>query len=194
MRPSDKLFAALARFDQHDLPVLVREIDNGHPTANTKDRLRDLHKMLSVLVRYVVVENSEKHGEVLRASPAQDHSQAPAQAVAQHFPATSNPSLGAPPMRVATVVVSDNLDLGPVALGIPTTSAPSPVVAAELDPEPDNTIQIVTKRDGSRVVIPPRGSRAPKRVFAPGLGADATYIAEYDAPQEGPSAPASVPG
>lgn len=179
MPKSDKLFAALVRYDQQELPALSREIDNGHPTANTKDRLRDLHKVLSVLVRYVVVENSEKHGSVLQAASSQDKAQAPAQAVAQHFPATSNPSLGAPPMRVANVVVSDSLNLAP----------PSAAAMPDAEPEAGDVIQIITKRDGSSVVIPPRGSRAPKRTFMPGQGVDATYIAQYDAAPADPNDP-----
>jgi len=191
MHPSDKLFAALVKYDQVDLPNLVREIDNGHPTANTKDRLRDLHKMLSVLIRYLVVENSEKHGSVLQAASPQSHAQAPAQSVAQHFPATSTPSLGAPPMRVANVVVSDSLDLGPAAGA--TLGAP-PVAPTELDPEADNTIQVITRRDGTRVVIPPRGSRAPKKTFAAGQSVDATYIAAFDSEPADPNDPASIVG
>jgi hypothetical protein len=184
MRPSDKLFAALVKFDQQDLPTLAREIDNGHPTANTKDRLRDLHKMLSILTRYVVVENSEKHGSVLQAANTQSNAQAPAQAVAQHFPATSSPSLGAPPMRVANVVVSDSLNL----------ATPAAVVMPDVDPEPDNNIQIITKRDGSSVVIPPRGSRAPKKTFPAGSGVDATYITQYDTTPVDPNDPTAILG
>jgi hypothetical protein len=184
MRPSDKLFAALVKYDQVDLPHLAREIDNGHPTANTKDRLRDLHKMMSVLIRYVVVEGSEKHGSVLQAATVPTNAQAPAQAVAQHFPATSAPSLGAPPMRVANVVVSDSLSLG----------VPAAVTMPDVDPEPDNTIQVVTRRDGSSVVIPPRGSRAPKKTFPAGQGVDATYITAFDAVPADPNDPASILG
>ena len=38
MPKSDQLFKSLLQYDQRDLPNLSREIDNGHPTANTKDR------------------------------------------------------------------------------------------------------------------------------------------------------------
>lgn len=190
MRPSDKLFAALVKYDQQDLPNLLREIDNGHPTANTKDRLRDMHKMLSVLTRYLVVENSEKHGSVLQAASPHTNAQSPAQTGATHFPATSTPSLGAPPMRVATVIVSDNLDLGGPASG--STIGAAPIAPTEIDPEADNTIQVITRRDGSHVVIPPRGSRAPKKTFASGQAVDATYIALFDTEPADPNDPASI--
>jgi hypothetical protein len=50
----------------------------------------------------------------------------------------------------------------------------------EGDPEPDNVMQIITRLSGERVVIPPRASKAPKRVFAPGETVDTSYITAAD--------------
>ena len=56
------------------------------------------------------------------------------------------------------------------------------LVEPETDPEPSNQIQINTRRDGSVVVVPPLGSRAPKKVFPAGMPVDATYIQKIDNP------------
>ena len=106
MPKSTPLFKQLLRYDQHDLPHLSKEIDNGHPTANTKDRLRDLHKMISTIVRYTLVHDAEVHGldlgTVLPQAPAGSN-QAGARLATQHHPATDQMSLGAP--RQLNVIV-----------------------------------------------------------------------------------------
>ena len=187
---TDRLFKAILHFDQVDLPTLEQAIVNGHPTANTKDRLLDLRRMLSVIVRYIVLEDAEHHDVKLTPEHAVMPTTPPAQVPVQHFPASANPALGAPPMaRAANVTVGPELNLGGgVALGtvIPTMPAEEP------DPEPASTIQIVTKRDGSSVVVPPLGSKAPKRVFPAGQGVDATYISKYDAAPSDPTDPDSL--
>lgn len=189
MPATSKLFAAILKFDQQELPQLLKEIDNGHPTANTKDRLRDLHRMIAVVVRYIVMEDAEKHGLNLGQNPAAvpGPNQAIAQLPVQHFPASAQMSLGAPPMppRHANVLVGAE----------PTIAQTIPASAQEeADPERGDGIQIVTKRNGTTVVIPPASSRAPNKTFPAGQGVDATYIAKYDA-EQGPvdmSDPASI--
>ena len=187
---TDRLFKAILHFDQAGLPALAKEIVNGHPTANTKDRLLDLHRMLSVVVRYIVLEDAEQHDVKLTPEHAVLPTTPPAQVPVQHFPASANPALGAPPMaRAANVTVGPELNLGGgVALGTVMPTIP----AEEPDPEPASTIQIVTKRDGSSVVVPPLGSKAPKRVFQAGQGVDATYISKYDAAPSDPTDPDSL--
>ena len=177
---SHQLFKALLKHDQHDLPALSKEIDNGHPTANTKDRLRDMHKIISVLVRYTIANNAEQHGldinSILPQAPA-GGGQAGARLATSHHPATDQMSLGAPamPRQQLNVIVGTESQ--------PTMSAS---VDQDPDPEPTNLVQIITKRNGMTTVIPPLGSRAPVRQFPAGQ-ADATYIAQYDNPptQEG---------
>ena len=178
MPDTSKLFAALIKYDRQDLPHLAKEIDNGHPTANTKDRMRDLHRMLSVVVRYLVVQGSESHGvDLEKALAPASGNQASAQLPIQHFPASAVPSLGAPPLthrQVTNVIVGSEIPVGNVATN---------PMQEETDPDPSDVLQIFTKRNGSTVVIPPAGSKAPKKTFAPGQGVDATYIAKYDNPQ-----------
>ena len=173
---SHKLFQLLLKYDQRDLPALSKEIDNGHPTANTKDRLRDMHKIISVLVRYTLEDNAEKHGldlnSVLTQTPA-GGPQAGARLATSHHPATDVMSLGAPakaPRQLNVIVGSEAQPTMPSGLD------------QEPDPEPTNLVQIITKRNGMTTVIPPLGSRAPVRQFPVGQ-ADATYIAQYDNPQ-----------
>lgn len=184
MPDTSKLFAALIKYDRQDLPMLARDIDNGHPTANTKDRMRDLHKMLSVVVRYLVIDGSQSHGvDLEKALAPASGNQASAQLPIQHFPASAVPALGAPPMthrQVTNVIVGSEI---PVGNG---TANP---MQEETDPDPSDVLQIFTKRNGATVVIPPAGSKAPKKVFPPGQGVDATYIAKYDNPQSTESDP-----
>ena len=179
MPDTSKLFAALIKYDRQDLPMLARDIDNGHPTANTKDRMRDLHKMLSVVVRYLVIEGSQRHGvDLEKALAPASGNQASAQLPIQHFPASAVPALGAPPMthrQVTNVIVGSEIPFG---------NTPVNTSQDEVDPEPTGILQIVTKRNGSTVVIPQAGSKAPKRTFAPGQGVDTTYVADYDRPQQ----------
>ena len=177
MPQSDQLFKALLRYHQQDLPQLSREIDNGHPTANTKDRLRDLHKMFSVVIRYLIVRDAEVHG--VDASPlvsqqAAGGHQAAAQLAPQYLPSTAQPSLGAPamPRQQLNVIVGSEPQL-----------SMAPPAGQELAlPEPSDKVQIVTGRNGMTTVIPPLGSRAPVRTFPAGQGVDATYISQYDNP------------
>ena len=174
MPKSDALFKALLKYDQSELPALSREIDNGHPTANTKDRLRDLHKIISVLVRYTILDNAEKHGvdvsAILPQAPA-GGAQAGARLASQHHPATDQMALGAPamaPRQVNVIVGSEAQPAMPAGLD------------QEPDPEPTNQIQIITNRNGMTTVIPPLGSKAPVRSFPAGQGVDATYVSKYD--------------
>jgi len=178
MPKSDPLFKLLLQYDQRDLPALSKEIDNGHPTANTKDRLRDLHKILCVLVRYTILQNAEQHGldiGALMPQSAPNAGQAGARLSTQHHPATDAMSLGAPAMpgRQINVIVGSEAQ--------PTMPAG---IDQEPDPEPTDRIQIVTKRNGMTTVIPPMGSRAPIRTFAAGQGVDATYVSKFDAGEE----------
>ena len=179
MPKSDALFKALLQYDQRDLPALSREIDNGHPTANTKDRLRDMHKIISILVRYTILDNAEKHGIDVSALITQNPAggaQAGARLATSHHPATDQMSLGAPamaPRQVNVIVGSEAQPAMPSGLD------------QEPDPEPSTQIQIVTKRNGMTTVIPPLGSRAPVKTFPAGQGVDATYVARYDAGEEG---------
>ena len=146
--------------------------------------------LLSVVVRYIVLKDAEQHDVKLTPEHAVLPTTPPAQVPVQHFPASANPALGAPPMaRAANVTVGPELNLGGgVALGTIMPTIP----AEEPDPEPASTIQIVTKRDGSSVVVPPLGSKAPKRVFQAGQGVDATYISKYDAAPSDPTDPDSL--
>jgi hypothetical protein len=178
MPKSDNLFKLLLQYDQRDLPALSKEIDNGHPTANTKDRLRDLHKIITVLVRYTILDNAEKHNlnvDALMPQSAVGAGQASARLSAQHHPATDAMSLGAPAMpgRQINVIVGAEAQ-PPMPSGLDQ----------EPDPEPTDRIQIITKRNGMTTVIPPMGSRAPVRTFAAGQGVDATYVSKIDAGEE----------
>ena len=166
---TDRLFKAILHFDQVDLPTLEQAIVNGHPTANTKDRLLDLRRMLSVIVRYIVLEDAEHHDVKLTPEHAVMPTTPPAQVPVQHFPASANPALGAPPMaRAANVTVGPELNLGGgVALGTVMPTMP----AEEPDPEPASTIQnrhqarrqlrrgASSRLEGSQARIPGRPGR-----------------------------------
>lgn len=174
----DQLFTHLVRLDQTYMPTLAREIDNGHPTANTKDRLRDVHNVLSTLLRYVILSDAEKRNVDMSqaaALSAHDH-QAPALLAAQHFPATGQVALGSPPMQrqvITTVIDGSSPVLG--AGGAPINVFAGGSGLAEVDPEPADVVQIITRKDGSTKVFPPRGYNVEPRVFAAGQPVDATF-------------------
>jgi hypothetical protein len=176
--PLDQLFANLVRIDRNFMPTLAREIDNGHPTANTKDRLREIHNVVSTLLRYVILNDAEKRGTDLNqiaALSSHDH-QSPALLAAQHFPATGQVSLGAPPMQrqVITTVIDGSLPL-PGANAAPINVLAGAAGLAEVDPEPADVVQIITRKDGSTKVIPPRGYSVEPRIFGAGQPVDATF-------------------
>lgn len=174
----DQLFTHLVRLDQTYMPTLAREIDNGHPTANTKDRLRDIHTIVSTLLRYVILSDAEKRNvDVNQAAalPVHDH-QAPALLAAQHFPATGQVALGSPPMQrqvISTVIDGSSPVVG--AGGAPINVLAGGSGTAEVDPEPADVVQIITRKDGSTKVFPPRGYNVPPRVFGAGQPVDATF-------------------
>jgi hypothetical protein len=174
----DKLFTNLVLINQSFMPNLSREINNGHPTANTKDRLRDMHGVLSAVLQYMILSDAEKRNiDVNQAAAAPPHdNQAPALLAAQHFPATGQVALGAPPMQrqVISTIVDGSLAL-PGAGQAPINVIAGGAGLAEVDPEPADVVQIITRKDGSTVVIPPRGYNVPARTFSAGQSVDATF-------------------
>lgn len=173
MPKTDKLYTRMLRHLQHDLPNLGADIATGH-ASNTPDRLSRLHVVISDLVRYVIVDGAEKHGIDLAklAVTGTGLDQMAATMPAQHYPASAPNALGSPqPMRsINTIVGSTPLQVGNAG---PIQDAP--------DPEPSDVMQIIQRLSGERVVIPPRTSSAPKRVFGPGQTVDTSYILEADA-------------
>ena len=69
---------------------------------------------------------------------------------------------------------SANVHVGSAPLQLGGAAVP------EGDPEPADVMQIITRLSGERVVIPPRTSSAPKKVFAPGQAVDTSYIIAAD--------------
>jgi hypothetical protein len=182
---TDQLFAHLVKLDQSFMPHLAQEIDNGHPTANTKDRLRDFHTIVSTLLRYTILSNAEKHGVTLgQAAALSSHdNQSPALLAAQHYPATGQVSLGAPPMsrQVVTTVIDGSQPLPGINNPAINVLAGG-VSTSEVDPEPADVVQIITRKDGSTKVIPPRGYDIAPRVFGAGQPVDATFYLPPVAP------------
>ena len=163
------LFNYLLRADQVDLPRIENEIDSALAVHNMKERLKEIHKIVAVLVRYTILGNAEKEGVdlsnigALVASPQAQ----PAQLPVQHFPSTGNVALGAPPMTrqvINTIVGSENPLGGSINVGAPL-DAP--------EPEASDAIEVVIGRSGTKV-IPPRGSGLPPQTFAAGQIVDAT--------------------
>jgi hypothetical protein len=171
MPKTDKLYTRMLRHLQHDLPNLGADIATGH-ASNTPDRLARLHGVLSDIVRYLIVDGAEKHGiDLARLQVTGTGTDTAAATMpAQHYPASAPNALGSPrPMQSVNV----NVGSTPLQMG--------GVIEPESDPEPTNVMQIITRRNGERVVIPPRTSNAPKRVFAPGENVDTMYIVAADA-------------
>lgn len=170
MPKTDRLYARMLKHLQQDLPNLGQDIATGH-ASNTPDRLTRLHAVISDLVRYLIVDGAERHGINLAnlQVTGTGTDQASATMPAQHYPASAPNALGSPrPMSV-------NVNVGQAPLQMAGTVVPEP------DPEPSNVMQILTRLSGERVVIPPRTSSAPKRVFAPGEAVDTNYIIQADA-------------
>lgn len=164
------LFTFLLRADQIVLPRLEGEIDTALAVHNMKERMKELHKIITVLVRYTILGNAEKENVdlsnlvALIAAPQS----APAQLPVQHFPSTGNVALGAPPMTrqvINTIVGSENPLVGPTLNVGGGLDAP--------EPEASDAIEVVIGRTGTKV-IPPRGSGLPPQTFATGQIVDAT--------------------
>lgn len=163
------LFNYLLRADQVDLPRIENEIDSALAVHNMKERLKEIHQIVAVLVRYTILGNAEKEevdlsniGALVASPQAQ-----PAQLPVQHFPSTGNVALGAPPMTrqvINTIVGSENPLGGSINVGA-TLDAP--------EPEASDAIEVVIGRSGTKV-IPPRGSGLPPQTFAAGQIVDAT--------------------
>jgi len=187
-----QLFQRLCQFDRIELPVIRREIENLGSIFNAKDRLNELCSVISYLVRYVVMTDAERHdiniNDLITLSQHQQNHGVATQ------PSTAFPASGAiafpqqapqPASQPATTPPA--LD---VMVGAPI-SPPAGVLGVPLDapdPEPSNVIQTVITRNGSTKVIPPVGSRAPVRTFAPGQPVDTTYIAIADSAPTGDGA------
>jgi hypothetical protein len=168
MPNTDNLFKRLLNAYQTAIPKFIKDIDTGHPSANTKDRLREVYDVINLVLRYIIAENAERHGVDLGRIPATviQENINPAQLAVQHFPASAPLSLSSPTNFVGSMPPQT------VVAGMP--------VAEEPEPEPDNVMQVIKKRNGQTVVIPPRNSRAQRRVFEPGQSVDTMYIVEAD--------------
>jgi hypothetical protein len=177
MNPTTKkIFERICQLDRIDIPLIRREIENLGSVLSAKDRLNELAQMIALLTRYIVMRDAEQH-EVDLASLAA-LSKMPGHTAAQQ-PQSAFPASGAIafPQADAPQAVPPALNVivgGPTALPLNLGNADPP------DPEPANVIQTVTLRNGSTKVIPPIGSRAPSRTFAPGQPVDTTYIAAMD--------------
>lgn len=172
MPSTDTLFKQLIRTYQRDVPKFIKDIETGHPSANTKDRLREVYDVLNLVLRYVIVDGAERHGVDLGRIPATvvQENINPAQLAVQHFPASAPLSLG-----IASAPTNF------VGSTPPQNVVAGAAVVEEPEPEPADVMQIITKRNGQRVVIPPRSSRAERRVFEPGQPLDTMYIVQADA-------------
>ena len=168
--PASQLYTLLLRADQIDLPRIETEIDSALAVHNMKERLKELHKIIAILVRYTIMGNAEKEGVDLSnigALITAPQSQ-PAQLPVQHFPSTGNVALGAPPLTrqvINTIVGSENPLGGPIINVGAAAEAP--------EPEASDAIEVVIGRSGTKV-IPPRGSGLPPQTFAAGQVVDAT--------------------
>lgn len=168
MPNTNHLFKQIIAAYQRDIPKFIKDIDTGHPSANTKDRLREVYDVLNLVIQYLIADGAERYGVNIgriSASVVQENVN-PAQLAVQHFPASAQLSLSSPTARLSSAPPQT------VVAGAP---------AEEPEPEPDSVMQIITRRNGQRIVIPPRNSRAPRRVFEPGQPVDTNYIIEADA-------------
>lgn len=190
---SKQLFDQLCQIDRVHLPTISKEIANLGSIFNAKDRLNELCAVLAGIVRYLVLRDASHH-EVDLANLVLSIPQGHAAAMQ---PSTAYPASGAisfpltPPGAQAPSITPAALD---VTIGSGATPAANIHVGADAelpDPEPCGTIQTVITKNGSTKVIPPLGSRAPVRVFAPGQPVDTTYIAAMDSAPTGDGAPSA---
>lgn len=175
MPKTDHLYAKLLKLYQQELPAIGADIATGH-SSNHKEHLGRLHTVLTEIVRYIVVDGADKHGldttRLVAGTRAND--QVAATMAPQHFPASAPVALGAPPLTRQTInTIVGSTPPQNIVAGQPPAEQP--------DPEPTDVVQIITRLNGFRVVIPPRTSRAPKREFSPGQTADTSYITAIDA-------------
>ena len=167
---SNKIFQRLVHYDQKLLPVMATEIANGVSVHNTKERITELHNLISLITRYLILENSDKHGvnpeQILAVAP--HGGSAPALMAPQHFPASAQMALGAPPMptRSQNVIVGSEPLLGQTVVGAPME---------EPEPEPTSVVQILRLKDGRVKVIPPIGFDVAPRIFGAAEAVDAAY-------------------
>ena len=124
---SNKLFQTLVQYDQQLLPVMAKEIANGVSVHNTKERITELHRLVSIITRYLILENAEKHGVDLsqNLAVAPHGGSAPALMAPQHFPASAQMALGAPPMatRTQNVMVGSEPQIGQTVVGVAVEAA-----------------------------------------------------------------------
>jgi hypothetical protein len=167
---SNRIFQTLIKYDQQLLPTMATEIANGVSVHNTKERITELHRLLSIITRYMILENAEKHGvdptKVLAVAP--HGGSAPALMAPQHFPASATMALGAPPMatRTQNVMVGSEPQLGQTVVGS---------AMEEPEPVPTDVVQILRLKDGRVKVIPPLGYDVTPRIFAANEPVDAAY-------------------
>ena len=168
---SQRIFQKLIQFDQQLLPVMATEIANGVSVHNTKERITELHQLLSLITRYIILENAEKHGVNLQGvqAVAPHGGSAPALMAPQHFPASAQMALGAPPMppRSMNVIVGTEPQIGQTVVGGGNVEAP--------EPEPTEVVQILHLKGGRIKVIPPIGFDVAPKTFEAGQPVDAGY-------------------
>jgi hypothetical protein len=165
------LFQALLRADQVDLPTIEANIDTALAVHNMKERLKEVHRVVAILVRYTILQNAEKEGiDLSNLGPIVAPPTNAAQVPVQHFPSAGNITLGPPPVVISPRVI--NTIVGSEAL------PGSPVMNTGLDapePEASDVIEVVIGRGGTKV-IPPRGSGLAPQTFAAGQIVDAAKI------------------
>jgi hypothetical protein len=175
MSKSQEVLKIIAVHHQKTLPAMLPQIDTCH-ASNIKDRLRELHKVIAALVAHTLLKEAEASDPELRAVANGAITPDVARTLASQGVNVSSNMNG--PRQTKTVIVGTELPL-PGEANLPMGGAPQ----FDQDPEPGNRIQIFTRRNGTTVVIPPLGSKAPKKVFESGENVDATYIAAYDQPE-----------
>lgn len=170
MSKSLEVLKILSVHHQKTLPGLAKTLPTSH-VSNTKDYILKQNEVLSAIIAYLILKEQE-----IPAQAAQVRSQGIITPdVAATLAAQGRTVAPSSPHQTKTVIVgTTSQDDGGISNG--------GLVEPETDPEPSHQIQINTRRDGSVVVVPPLNSKAPKKVFPPGMPVDATYIQKIDNP------------
>jgi hypothetical protein len=203
-----EIIAGLVYFNRTELPLLQADINSIGPSlTNSTNCLRRLHNIVTYLVRHCLQNVVAAAATAQGAQAAEDQQHADAAQLQAALAAAAASPLGvAVPMPTS---VPQGMTSIPIS-SIPSAPTSSPIrnvvvgrnddatmglgmglgagQAAEMaEPEPTDVPLVIIGQGGSRV-IPPKGSKAAPKVFAPGAPIDTTFATVDDA-----AAPAGQP-
>jgi hypothetical protein len=196
-----EIVAGLAYFNATELPRLRTDIDSIGPSlTNATNCMLRMHNIVSYLVRHCLqnvvlaqaaARTQQASSEEQAAEGDQESQMRAALAAAAGSPGAAVPMPDLPGMSV--VPITPQAPLAPAMRNVvvgrnddATTRAVLGGTPENFEPEPGEVPFVIIGQGGSKV-IPPKGSTAAPKTFAPGQPIDTTFA--VPAPGTDPSAP-----